>query len=309
MHQQVLEIDPGDVESLDRLIELQTQLGKWSSLLETYERKAEVVTDPDARNELFTAMGRVYETQLDDSDKAIDVYQRVLEIDPDDLAALGHLDGLFEATSQWRDLLQVLERQSELVAEAEARTELRFRIGELWRRHLEDPTQAIEIYRDILAEAPSHQKTLDALTAMTNDAVEPLAAAEALEQVYLAAGEYRLSAAVRVRNSGIVLRGEGASRTLLRGVGPFVPPPASGDGAAAAGGAPPVDAAVDLTSGGLVEFAGAGGVEPLAGSTPAPVVGDCAVGSREVRVAAAAAVVRLSWQPPCLAVVGGGGGR
>jgi tetratricopeptide (TPR) repeat protein len=197
VHQQVLEADSGDLESLDRLVELQTQLGKWSALLETYERKAEVVADPDARKELFTAMGRVYETQLDDSTKAIDVYQRVLEIDPDDLPALGHLDGLFEATTQWRDLLQVLERQSELVAEDAPRIELRFRIGELWRRHLEDPMQAIEIYRNILAETPDHQSTLDALTSMTSDAVEPLAAAEALEQVYLASGEYRKLTEVR----------------------------------------------------------------------------------------------------------------
>jgi tetratricopeptide (TPR) repeat protein len=197
VHQQVLEADSGDLESLDRLVELQTQLGKWSALLETYERKAEVVADPDARKELFTAMGRVYETQLDDSTKAIDVYQRVLEIDPDDLPALGHLDGLFEATAQWRDLLQVLERQSELVAEDAPRIELRFRIGELWRRHLEDPMQAIEIYRNILAETPDHQPTLDALTSMTSDAVEPLAAAEALEQVYLASGEYRKLTEVR----------------------------------------------------------------------------------------------------------------
>jgi tetratricopeptide (TPR) repeat protein len=197
VHQQVLEADSGDLESLDRLVELQTQLGKWSALLETNERKAEVVADPDARKELFTAMGRVYETQLDDSTKAIDVYQRVLEIDPDDLPALGHLDGLFEATAQWRDLLQVLERQSELVAEDAPRIELRFRIGELWRRHLEDPMQAIEIYRNILAETPDHQSTLDALTSMTSDAVEPLAAAEALEQVYLASGEYRKLTEVR----------------------------------------------------------------------------------------------------------------
>jgi tetratricopeptide (TPR) repeat protein len=197
VHAQVLEADPGDVESLDRLIELQTQLGRWSPLLETYERKAEAVVDPDARKDLFTAMGRVYETQLDDADKAIDVYQRVLEIDPDDLPALSHLDGLFEATSQWRDLLQVLERQSELVTEEGPRVELRFRIGELWRRHLEDPTQAIEIYRDILGEAADHQKTLDALTAMTAEAVEPLAAAEALEQVYLASGEYQKLTDVR----------------------------------------------------------------------------------------------------------------
>jgi tetratricopeptide (TPR) repeat protein len=197
VYERVLEIEPGDEESLDRLIELQTRLGRWSSLLETYERKAEVVSDPDARKQLFTAMGRVYETQLDDSDKAIDAYQRVLEIDPDNLPALGHLDGLFESTGRWRDLLQVLERQSELLGHEDASLELRFRIAELWRRHLEEPTQAIEIYRDVLSEAPDHQKTLDALTSMTKDAVEPLAAAEVLEQVYLSSGEYGKLAGVR----------------------------------------------------------------------------------------------------------------
>ncbi|MGB5268369.1 MAG: tetratricopeptide repeat protein [Polyangiales bacterium] len=197
VHQQVLEVDPGDLQSLDRLVELQTQLGKWSPLLETYERKAEVVTDPDARKELFLGMGQIYEGQLEDPDKAIDAYQRVLEIDPDDLSALANLDALFESTGQWRELLQVLERQSELTVDGEARTELRFRIGELWRTQLEDPIQAIEIYRDILAETPVHQPTLDALTKMMNDAVEPLAAAEALEQVYLQVGEYRKLAEVR----------------------------------------------------------------------------------------------------------------
>ncbi len=190
-YQQVLEVDPEDVESIDRLIELQTQLGKWSALLETYERKTEVVSDPSVRKELYTAMGRVHESQLDDAEKAIDAYQRALEIDPDDLAALAHLDALFAETEHWRDLLQVLERQAELVAADDERIELRFRIGELWRRHLEDPTRAIEIYRDTLVEVPQHQPTLEALTAMANGGVEPLAAAEALEEVYLGAGEYR----------------------------------------------------------------------------------------------------------------------
>ncbi|MFZ1864320.1 MAG: tetratricopeptide repeat protein [Polyangiales bacterium] len=197
VYQQVLEIDPEDIESLDRLIELQMQLGKWSPLLESYERKAEVVTDPELRKDLFTAMGRVFEGQLEDSDKAIDAYQRVLEIDPDDVTALGHLDALYAETAQWRDLLQVLERESELVAEDDARIELRFRIGELWRCHLEDPIRAIEIYRDILSEAPDHRPTLEALRTMAEDAVEPLAAAEVLEEVYLSAGEYRKLAEAR----------------------------------------------------------------------------------------------------------------
>ncbi len=197
VHKEVLEIDPTDLESLDRLIELQTQLGHWSALLETYERKAEVVSDAETRRALFNAMGGVYETQLDDSAKAVDAYQRVLEIDPDDRSALARLDGLFERTGEWRDLLQVLERQSELATDEDERIELRYRIGELWRSHLDDPIQAVEIYREVLADVPAHQKTLDALTTMMQDAVEPLAAAAALEEVYLGLGEYRKLAEAR----------------------------------------------------------------------------------------------------------------
>ncbi len=197
VHQEVLEIDPTDLQSLDRLIELQTQLGHWNPLLETYERKAEVVSDADERKALFNAIGDVHEGQLDDSAKAIEAYQRVLELDPDDRAALARLDGLFERTGEWRDLLQVLERQSELATDDEERIELRHRIGELWRVRLDDPVRAVEIHRDVLVEAPGHQKTLDALTAMTEQGVEPLRAASALEEVYLGVGEYRKLAEAR----------------------------------------------------------------------------------------------------------------
>ncbi|MEM7434679.1 MAG: tetratricopeptide repeat protein [Myxococcota bacterium] len=190
VHNQVLEIDSEDIESLDRLIELQMRLAKWDDLLTSYERKAEVVTDDSTRAQLYTAMGQVHEEQLDDSDKAIEAYQRVLSIDPDDLPALGHLDGLFEKTGQWRDLLQVLERESELIADESDQVRVRFRIGELWRRHLDDPSQAIDIYRDILALAPDDQPTLGSLTTMTRDAVEPLAAAAVLEQVYRDGGVF-----------------------------------------------------------------------------------------------------------------------
>ena len=197
VYQQVLEIDSSDLESLDRLVELQSRLGQWDELLATHERRAEVVSDAQARARIFAAVGQVYEEQLDDAEKAIEAYQRVLSIDPDDLQALGRLDGLYEKTGEWRDLLQVLERQSELFDDETERLSVRFRIGELWRRHLDDPTQAIEIYRDILSASPDDPRTLDALTTMTRDAVEPLAAAEVLEQVYREAGEFEKLAQTR----------------------------------------------------------------------------------------------------------------
>ena len=196
VHQQVLEIEPDDLQSLERLIELQTRLGEWEPLLQTYERKAEVLQDPDERRALFTSIGNVYEQELDNPEKAIDAYQRVLDIDPDDVGALGFLDALYERTESWRDLLQILERRADLSADEDLRFNIRFRIGDLWRRHLQDPPQAVDLFREILGQYPAHQPTLDALTEMTIEEVEPLAAAEVLEQVYRGSGDFKKLAAV-----------------------------------------------------------------------------------------------------------------
>ncbi len=197
VHRQVLELEPDDIDSLDRLIALQARLGQWEPLLETYERKAEVVTDPAVKMSIFTAMGNLLDQELQRVDQAIEAYQRVLEIDPDDLGALGSLDTLYERTSAWHELLQVLERRAELAEEEHLRINLRYRTGELWQKQLADPVQAIEIYREIASDAPDHQPTVASLTSMMLSGIEPLAAAEVLERVHREAGEYEKLAEVR----------------------------------------------------------------------------------------------------------------
>ncbi|MEM1417094.1 MAG: tetratricopeptide repeat protein, partial [Myxococcota bacterium] len=187
VHHQVLELDPEDMASLDKLIELNLRLGAWEPLLELYTQKADIVVDPLEKKRLHAEVGAVYEGELKDPAKAIDSYQRILEIDPDDYTALSRLDQLYQTTEAWQDLMSVLERQADLTDDDMEVVSLRYRSAELWHRRLGEPLRAIDIYRDILDAAPNHTPTLQALESLVGEEQEPLAAAGVLEPVYEAA--------------------------------------------------------------------------------------------------------------------------
>ncbi|MBM4359075.1 MAG: tetratricopeptide repeat protein, partial [Deltaproteobacteria bacterium] len=185
----VLELDGEDLRALDSLIRIMLGLQRWTELLAVYARKVELVYDPDERKRIYYQAGAVYERELSDELHAIDTYQRILEIDPDDLEALGRLDALYQATQNWVELLNVLQRQSELSADPREAVSFQFRIAELYDRRLEDIARAIELYRELLAGQPDHRPTLDALEALTRGEREPVAAAQVLEPVYQAMGD------------------------------------------------------------------------------------------------------------------------
>lgn len=189
IYDNVLELDPEDAHSLDKLIELYLRLESWEQLLQVYTRKADIVADYDEKRRLYVEVGAVYERELRDIPKAIDTYQRILEIDPEDLVAIGRLDALYQATENWQELLSVLEREADLAGDPNEVISYRYRIAQLWRQKLEEPARAVDIYREILEVIPDHDPTLAALEEMIATEVEALAASVVLEPVYRASGD------------------------------------------------------------------------------------------------------------------------
>ncbi len=190
VYNQVLAIDPDDAQALDKLIELYLRLEKWELLLQVYTKKADIVVDPEEKKRLYAEVGAVYERELGNVEKAIDTYQRILEIDPDDVTAMGRLDALYQATQNWQELMSVLEREADLASDPSEVISYRYRIADLWHRRLGDPLRAVDIYREILDTNPTHDPTLNALESMLDEKLEPVAAAEVLERVYRGMGEF-----------------------------------------------------------------------------------------------------------------------
>ncbi|MCU0680773.1 MAG: tetratricopeptide repeat protein [Polyangiaceae bacterium] len=190
VYQKVLDVDPEDGNAIDRLIQLFLQLSRWEELLSTYQRKVDLVTDPEEKKSIFYQVGAVFERELNDVPRAIDTYQRVLELDPNDLAALGRLDALYQASKNWPELLAVLQHEADLTADPNEQISFQYRIAELYERHLGEVGRAVDLYRDILEKAPDHAPTLEALEGLTGGSAEPLAAALVLEPVYESSGDF-----------------------------------------------------------------------------------------------------------------------
>ena len=191
VYSKVLELDPEDLRAIDALIKLYLGLSRWPDLLAVYTRRADLVSDPEEKKRIYYQVGAVYERELGDVAASIDTYQRILELDPDDLSALGRLDVLYQTALNWPELLGVLQHEAELADDPAEGISYQYRIAELYERHLDDTTRAIELYRDLLQQMPDHQPTLQALEGIKSGAKDPLGAALVLEPIYDATGEWQ----------------------------------------------------------------------------------------------------------------------
>ncbi len=190
VYNKVLELDSDDVRALDALIKRYLGLSRWHDLMDIYAKKADLVVDPEEKKRIYYQVGAVYERELGDVPKATDTYNKILELDPDDLQALSRLDVLYEQAQNWQELLGVLTRESEMTADQGEAISFQYRIAELYEKRLEDVTRSIELYRDILGQQPDHEPTLRALEGLKSGTKDPLGAAAVLEPVYEAASDW-----------------------------------------------------------------------------------------------------------------------
>jgi tetratricopeptide (TPR) repeat protein len=190
VYAKVLEIDADDLRAIDALIRRYLDLSRWQDLLAVYAKKADLVADVDEKKGIYYQVGAVFERELGDVPRAIDTYTKILELDPDDLQALSRLDVLYEQAQNWTELLSVLTRESEMTGDPNEAISFQYRIAELYEKHLDDVSRAVELYREILQHQPDHEPTLRALEGLKDGDRDPLGAAAVLEPVYEASSDW-----------------------------------------------------------------------------------------------------------------------
>jgi tetratricopeptide (TPR) repeat protein len=186
----VLGVDDADAVALDNLERLYIRLSLWTDLKDVYAKKVDLAETPAEKKQMLYVLGQVHDRELQNPERAIETYTSILDLDPEDYDAAQALDRLYQRTERWYDLLAILERQTEMAPSPEEVVSLRFRIGELWREHLNDLAHAVEAYRAVLAMDPAHEPTLRSLEALMTGDQEPVLAAQVLEPIYESLGEW-----------------------------------------------------------------------------------------------------------------------
>lgn len=175
--EKVLSLDPTHAAAWPALTDLYRRAKRWSDLANAMERQLETVTDVNILKQQLPQLGNIYAEKLDDNAGAIRIYQRMLELDPEDRRAQEQLkrryvaakdwaalEDFYDATQKWDELIRVLERAASGEDMAiEDKAELLFKVAELWRDKKERPERGVRAYEQVLTLDPKNARAAEAL--------------------------------------------------------------------------------------------------------------------------------------------------
>jgi tetratricopeptide (TPR) repeat protein len=159
----VLDLVPGHATALEALDRLYTEREDWPRLVDLLEAAAKITPDRRRAAARLVRAAQLAEHRLDAPERAIGLVEKLLEVQGDDLAALGNLGRLLERTGRWEQRIAVLRREVTLVAEEPERLALMMCIGTICEVRLDSPRRARDVYREVITRDPGHHAALRAI--------------------------------------------------------------------------------------------------------------------------------------------------
>lgn len=154
----VLAVDPENLQAikgLERLRRLDAEakrpeINRWEDLLRAYERHLTLVPDVVEQVELLVAAGEVYYHELKRIDRAAQIFNQALELNPRSREAMHALGVLYERSGNWPFALDMLSREAELLGADKGAVEIFHRIGKINEEMLLDAGAAKTAYHKAL---------------------------------------------------------------------------------------------------------------------------------------------------------------
>ncbi len=139
------ELDPDNGDLRGEMDRLAGEWEAWDELAVHYDRaigRAEAFT----KRELLSALARLHDDHRDDPRRALETWERLAELDPDELDPLVEVERLATLLSDWQALVRALERKVRALSDDLDRAATYRQIGETRRDMLDDGAHAIEAF-------------------------------------------------------------------------------------------------------------------------------------------------------------------
>ena len=161
--------DPSEVGPREALERLAQAGGEQARLAQVFEQQLEESLDPDLEQTLAWRLADLYEGPLGDPAKAVEFLRRVVLVPGQEEAALARLRALLERLGRYPEMEEILERQSEVVADGESQARFLADLGSLRLERLGDREGAVVAFRDALERQPTQSEALAALRGLLDD--------------------------------------------------------------------------------------------------------------------------------------------
>ena len=160
-----LRIDLSDEALRHDFETLAISLGNPQAIIELYETGIADVDDDVLKHEIYRRMASVYEEELHDTDKAIQAYRAMIELDDMDKSSLNALEVLYTNTQNWEELLDILKRKAD-IGTGDEKVDILRKMATINCDCLNHPKAAIDNYCEILDNLPDDTDALDALESL-----------------------------------------------------------------------------------------------------------------------------------------------
>lgn len=186
VYRRVIGLDPNDpglvIPAARSLADIYTSRAQHAELADVLSIEVRLEENQDSRRSLFERIGTLYETVLDNPEKAIAAWRSRLEDDAGDEDALKALERLYERTSRWRELVEVLKAREQSSTDPTERKRTMVRAAETLAGKLSDVSEAIDAWRAVQDDFGAEPATLSALETLYEKAERWADLADSLEQ-------------------------------------------------------------------------------------------------------------------------------
>jgi tetratricopeptide (TPR) repeat protein len=176
LYQKTLEIDPTRADVLDALEKLSERSRDFTTLASALERRVELEAEASGKLAALQKLGTVYAEHIQDAEKAVRTWRRVLELSPGHSRALrvlreaylgtGDFDALEElygSQNDWEGLSEVLSNAADRAKDNQTKVALSYRAARVYEENLKQPERAFRSYDRILTVDPGDTRAARAL--------------------------------------------------------------------------------------------------------------------------------------------------
>jgi tetratricopeptide (TPR) repeat protein len=117
----ILEIDSENADALAFVKQMYEKRRDWEKLVAVNQREIEKITDAEVRRGRRVEVAKLASEKMKKAAVSIDLWQKVLADDAENVEALGELEKLYEREKMWSELGAVLERQVAVASDAARR--------------------------------------------------------------------------------------------------------------------------------------------------------------------------------------------
>ncbi|MEY2931307.1 MAG: hypothetical protein RL033_2056, partial [Pseudomonadota bacterium] len=140
----LLEVDGKDLEAMAELEVIYRASGSWPEVVDIKLRRADALTEPTERVTQLLEAAAIWKDQVGEYDRAVDVFNRVLAIEPAHVFAFQELEKLHTLAERWEPLIECYLARLEATEDKADRSDLLRRIARVFEKHLEDENQAFD---------------------------------------------------------------------------------------------------------------------------------------------------------------------